>query len=284
MEQNQAKKLKYTPYQILLFFVLTFLITWSMFIPAMKFLPEESQIVLIILGAFGPFVAAVIVIWISKGGAELRNWFRQNFRFRIPILLYLVGAFLLPFGVGALQYVLYIALGGESDFSNAIPWYLYLLYLIPTALLSGGNEEPGWRGFALPALLEWSHPMIATLILGIIHAAWHLPLMGHYNTTFDWYLFNVLPLTFILNWFYLKSRKSILPVMLLHAGTNVIGEFLPTPMTLLGGVGTYMFLRGSVYWIIAVTLIVLTKGRLGYDQPEGDPATRVISEGAKIAA
>jgi membrane protease YdiL (CAAX protease family) len=265
MEQNQAKKLKYTPYQIILFFVLTFVITWSMFIPAVKFLPEERQTILIILGAFGPFIAAVIVIWISKGRTELRNWFRQIFRFRIPIVLYLVGAFILPIGIGVLQYLLYIVLGGESDFSNAIPWYLYLLYLIPTALLTGGNEEPGWRGFALPALLEWSHPVIATMILGFTHAAWHLPLMSHYDTTFGWYLFNILPLTFIFNWFYLKSRESIFPVMLFHAGTNVISSFIPTPMDVLDGLGTWMVLRGAVYWGMAIIILIITNGRLGHN-------------------
>jgi len=60
--------------------------------------------------------------------------------------------------------------------------------------------------------------------------------------------------------------------MLLHAGTNVIGDFFPTPIVLLNGLGTYMVLRGIVYWVIAIALIVITKGRLGYDLLEGDPA------------
>ena len=30
----------------------------------------------------------------------------------------------------------------------------------------------------------------------------------------------------------------MLPVMLLHAGTNVIGSFVPTPADVLGGLGT----------------------------------------------
>jgi membrane protease YdiL (CAAX protease family) len=264
MEQDQGKILEYTPFQVILFFVLAFVITWSLMIPATKLLPEERQQPLIILSAFGPFIAAIAVIWISKGRTELQNWFRRIFKFRIPVLLYLAGAFFLPIVIGVLQYGMYIILGGESDFSNAIPWYLYLFYLIPTALLTGGNEEPGWRGFALPALLGWFHPIIATLILGMIHAAWHLPLMSQYGTTFGWYLFNILPLTFIINWFYLKSRGSVIPVMLFHASTNVIGSFIPTPMDVLNGLGSGIFLRAIVYWIIACVIIIITKGRLGY--------------------
>jgi membrane protease YdiL (CAAX protease family) len=37
-------------------------------------------------------------------------------------------------------------------------------------------EEPGWRGFALPRLESRFGPLRASLILGTVWAAWHLPL------------------------------------------------------------------------------------------------------------
>ncbi len=154
-----------------------------------------------------------------------------------------------------------------------LPWYLYPINLLFVTLLAGGNEEPGWRGFALPALLERFHPMTATLILGTVHTLWHLPLLSQYGTTFEMYLFNLIPLTVVLNWFYLKSRKSVVPVMLLHASTNVIGNLIPTPMAVLGGLGTYMVLRGLAYWAMAIVIAVLTMGRLGY--PSADPHVAV---------
>ena len=64
---------------------------------------------------------------------------------------------------------------------------------------------------------------------------------------------------------YLKSRGSVIPVMLLHAGTNAIGNFVPTPLVVHGGFGTEMVLRGSVYWVMAIVIVILTKGRLGAD-------------------
>ena len=268
MAQSDRHQFQYTLRMLLFYFALTFAITWGILIPALSTVPEERLIFFFILAAFGPFLSAVITIWTNKGRTGLRQWLRQIFTLRLPVVLYLAGAFFLPIAIGVLHYILYRVLGGEPDFSTAMPWYLYLLYLVPTALLTGGNEEPGWRGFALPALLERFHPVLAAIILGVIHSAWHLPLMSHYDTTFGWYLFNVIPLTFILNWLYLKSRKSVIPVMLLHAGTNVIGNFLPTPMDILGGLGTYMFVRGLVYWGIAIVLIIVTKGRLGCDSTE----------------
>lgn len=270
MKSNRTHPKKFTIVQIAVYFVITFAITWSMFFLGINVFPEQYEIFFIIIAAFGPLAAALIVIRVYKGKIELRKWIKQIFRFRIPIFSYIAGAFIIPIAIGLLQYLFYILLGGKTDFSQAMPWYLYLFNLIPTALLTGGNEEPGWRGFALPALLDWFHPIIASLILGVIHGAWHLPLMERYNTTFGWYLFNILPLTFFFNWFYIRWPKSIFPIMLFHAGTNVIGNFIPTPTIVLGGMGTWMFLRGVVYWAIVITILILTKGNLGYkDQRAG---------------
>jgi membrane protease YdiL (CAAX protease family) len=261
---------RYASRAVTLYFVLAFAITWGILIPALSLVPEDLEMVFIILAAFGPFLSAVITIWTSRGRAELRRWLRQIFTLRIPAILYITGAFLLPIGVGAMHYGLYTVLGGRPDFSEAMPWYAYPIALVATALLTGGNEEPGWRGFALPALLERYRPVMATAILGVIHGAWHLPLMSRYDTSFGWYLFNILPLTVIFNWFYLSSRKSVIPVMLFHAGTNVIGDFFPTPTDVLDTLDTYMFLRGIVYWVVAVVLLIATQGRLGHDPTDVD--------------
>ena len=54
--------------------------------------------------------------------------------------------------------------------------------------------------------------------------------------------------------------------MMFHAGTNIMSSFLPTPDDVLGGAGTYMLLRGIVYWGIAIMLLITTSGRLGFDR------------------
>jgi membrane protease YdiL (CAAX protease family) len=267
MEESQSKNNEYKLIQIILFFVLTFLISWSFMIPWAKG-PQPRDSLPLAFAGYGPFLAAVIVIWISKGRTELRHWLGKVFRLRIPVILYLAGAFLLPFVIGGLHYGLYRVLGGEPDFSTANSWDLYVANLVLIFLLYGGNEEPGWRGFALPALLKRFHPLLATIVLGVIHSAWHLPLLSNYGTTFGWYLFNVIPLTVVLNWFYLKSHGSVIPVMLLHAGVNAIGNFAPTPMVVLGGLGTWTFLRGTVYWVMAIVIVIFTRGRLGFKESD----------------
>jgi len=264
MADTNTYQSRFTLRMTALYFVLAFAITWAILIPALSLVPEESLTPFFVPAAFGPFLAASVVMGINRGRSGLIQWLRQVFKIRVSIVLYLAGAFFLPIGIGALHCVLYWALGGISDLSTATPWFIYPISLLLT-LLVGGNEEPGWRGFALPALLEHFHPVPASLILGFFHAAWHLPVMNYYGTTFGVYLFNVIPLTFILNWLYLKSHRSVIPVMLLHSGTNVISSFIPTPGDVLQGLGTWFFLRGIVYWGMAIVLLVTTRGRLGYD-------------------
>jgi uncharacterized protein len=65
---------------------------------------------------------------------------------------------------------------------NELDWSLldtrlaaFLPTLVFVALLQGGNEEPGWRGFALPRMQDRFTPVRATLLLGGVWALWHLP-------------------------------------------------------------------------------------------------------------
>lgn len=37
------------------------------------------------------------------------------------------------------------------------------------------QEEPGWRGFALPRMQRPMHPVSATVGLVVVHTFWHAP-------------------------------------------------------------------------------------------------------------
>ena len=259
---EQAKWKEVSGRLLILYFVLTFVISWTFMIPVERELPDGLRMPFIIVAAFGPFISALIVIRAGRlGGVKL--WLKEIFDPRGRVLVILAGAFLLPLILGAAHFGLYRALGGRPDFSEAYPWFSYPIALLLTALLTGGNEEPGWRGFALPALVEKVHPLAASLILGIIHSAWHLPMMDSYDTSVLMYFFNLTGLTFVFNWFYFRSKGCNIPLMLFHAATNVLGRYIPTPDDVLGGVGTFMMLRGIIYWAAAIVIIVATRGRIG---------------------
>jgi membrane protease YdiL (CAAX protease family) len=118
---------------------------------------------------------------------------------------------------------------------------LFLASLLATFLylfLFGGplNEEPGWRGFALPRLQARFTPLVATLIVGLAWGAWHLPLYlnGFYPSAgpaslpgeLALRLLTTLLLSFALTWLYNKTGGNVLDCALMHASFNTASTFI----------------------------------------------------------
>jgi membrane protease YdiL (CAAX protease family) len=99
-------------------------------------------------------------------------------------------------------------------------------------LFLGGTlgEEIGWRGFALPRLLEKFSPLQASFILGIVWALWHLPIDIRYGfglTGIGAVIVRLLwtwPITIIFTWFYLRSKRCLLVPFMLHTSVNIIPD------------------------------------------------------------
>lgn len=84
-------------------------------------------------------------------GDSVRNWFKGLFRWRVAPRWYLF-AVGVPLTLAVVVTAEFAMFGEKLDWSildNRVAAFLPSLLII--ALVSGGNEEPGWRGFALPA-------------------------------------------------------------------------------------------------------------------------------------
>jgi membrane protease YdiL (CAAX protease family) len=256
-------------HQILAFFVLAFALSWVVWIPVTLFLAEgEGFHPLNFVGAFGPFLAATMVTLVVGGWPGMKQWFRGVFRIRIGFHWHLIGWILLPIGVAATQFYLFLSLGGRPDFGCADHWWKFPLVLPIAALFAGGNEEPGWRGFALPKLLESRTPFAASILIGFLWAAWHLPLYltrgwGGADESLIWFFVNTAGLSVIMTWLYMKSSGSVIPAMLFHQGTNNVWSYVPMATSAQAGVPDWIVLKTIVYWTIAVILLAETRGRLG---------------------
>jgi membrane protease YdiL (CAAX protease family) len=88
------------------------------------------------------------------------------------------------------------------------------------------GEELGWRGFALPRLLNNRSPLVATLILGILVAGWHTPLFvtGLYSQVPLRVLF-IVATTILYTLIANGTGGSVLLAMLFHATLNTGAEF-----------------------------------------------------------
>jgi len=257
------------------YFVLAYLISWPVWALGKAILPENLSAVTMITGAFGPFAAAIILTRIEEGISGLKTWFKISFNFRIGLKWYLLGAILLPFLIAAIHHLIYIVLGGDSGIELSFNWFTYFAYLIPTALLTGGNEEPGWRGYITPVLMDRFNPVIVSVIVGTGWALWHAPMYflegwGGSDQPFIWLVIYAIPLSMILTWLYYKSRKSIIPVMLLHAGTNVVFRYFPMETRIFENINDeFTVIKTIVYWLFAITLLIISKGTLGYRKKSG---------------
>ena len=78
------------------------------------------------------------------------------------------------------------------------------------------GEEPGWRGYALPKMLERQGALAASLMLGVLWAAWHLPLGLVGDLTVYGSIHAVLAAV-VFTWLWQNTRGSVLLAILMHA-------------------------------------------------------------------
>jgi len=117
------------------------------------------------------------------------------------------------------------------EFLADLPSWDRLLYLLPLTLVTDTGplgEEFGWRGFALPRILERRSPLAAALILGAIWWAWHLPTffistLSQSHLSIPVFLINSLSLSVIMTWLYLRTRGDLLLMILVHVMANYCG-------------------------------------------------------------
>lgn len=183
-----------------------------------------------VIVGFGPFLAAVLVLGFTGGRPAIKQLLSQMVHWRIPFQWYVI-VLGTPILITGLASILNVLLGAPIPDANQLahwpsllPTFIMLLF-IPG--IGGAWEEPGWRGYALPKLAAGHSQLVTALILGIIWAAWHLPLflMG----IIPWAdLLFIAGSTLLFNWVYSHADRSVLIIMIFHAMNNAVGQFFPS--------------------------------------------------------
>jgi membrane protease YdiL (CAAX protease family) len=235
---------------LIFFFGLCYAISWPCWLLALL-LDGGPRTAVIVVGGFGPAAAAAVAI--RRSGGSLREWAGRIVRWRAPIRYWLYAVSLPPLIMLGMSAAL-AALGQQPAWTSLldrVPGYLQTLLL--TAVVFGGQEEPGWRGFALPRLQSRRSPLVATLILGLAWGVWHVPLYGPVGFVVP------LVLAFFYTWLYNKTG-SVLLCILLHAGFTAAQDHL---LLTADSPVVDVVLLGS-YVAGALIVIAATRGRLGY--------------------
>jgi uncharacterized protein len=237
----------FTRNPLVAFFVLAFAFSWWA-VPAGEFLP------------FGPLVAALVVLAIVQGRSGLADLGRRMLRWRVGVRWYVL-AIAIPLGATLAALGLNLALGSPvSALDGLDPWYLLigLFFLRLINPLDGPmGEEPGWRGFALPRLQANRSPLVATLILGLIVAAWHLPLVFLPGEDLaPIFLLGTVAITFMYTWIFNHTGGSVLMTIVAHSAQGVIA------FSALGFIGSD---ESRMVVLLTASLCVVAIGLLVFD-------------------
>jgi uncharacterized protein len=243
-------------------------------------IPDGADFLLAQFSAYtGPLLAAVLVTAATTGRVGLRQMRSRIFRWRVSAGWYLV-ALLAPLAIWLAAYS--AVLGGAPLVAlaenPALLLSTFLPFVILGLLMPSLGEEPGWRGFALPLLQSQHGPLLGTVLLGVIHGLWHLPMfftpnLGPFTlTTFGTFLLTAVTASFLYTVVFNRTGGSVLLAMVLHgagnAATGVMNRLVPEELPLDGWVGALVnggWLNVIAFGAVALLLIVLTRGRLGYD-------------------
>jgi membrane protease YdiL (CAAX protease family) len=218
--------------ELVAYFALTFALSWAIEIPlalsAQGWTRSPVPFSLHYLASFGPLLAAVIVTLATRGARGVARLFRGYTLWRVrPI--YGIVAVVAPCTVfGLLVLATRLARGAWPDLAAlGRPDYLPAPGILPTLLLwtltFGLGEETGWRGFALPRLQAGRSAFSASMTLGALWAAWHLPALFYRDTYLEMGLL-VIPMLLavaavgstVYTWMYNGTGGSLLWLVLFH--------------------------------------------------------------------
>ena len=217
-----------------IYFMLAFALTWGiggigllvgLWMPESQPLSTSSP--LYYLAAYSVSLAGIALTAIYAGRGGLRRLGQRLIPWQSPPRWYLIVAL----GYAAITG---IALQGAALFHSTPAairnWPLFFTGLFPAIVRDPGpiGEEFGWRGFALPRLLERYSPLNASLRLGLIHAAWHLPLffipgMPQTQASFPLFTLGVVSIAIFDTALYLRTGANLLLAILVHLMANVYG-------------------------------------------------------------
>jgi uncharacterized protein len=235
------------------FFILAYALSWWAWIPyALGVFPNP-------VASFGPFLAALVVLALTEGKAGLLGLFRRMVRWRVAPGWYAV-ALLLPAVLTAVAAMLNVMLGAQAPspaqlgaWPGILPTFAIVL-LVPG--VGGAWEEPGWRGYAVPRLQHGRSALVASLILGVLIAGWHLPLIVVGQVSYPDFVL-ILAAVIVFNWVFNNAEGSVLIIMLMHAANNAVSGSFFSPMFSGADSVRQSWLLALVWGVVAVLVIVI---------------------------
>jgi membrane protease YdiL (CAAX protease family) len=227
---------------VLKFIALTYLASWLLWIAAAGIMgwdvSQRSWVVavsgpLYLLGVFVPGLVAVALTERADGRTATLALLRRTVQLSGEARWYVFAAGYFVAIELAVALAHRIATGTWPAF-NQTPWFVMLVAIVFSTPVQAG-EEIGWRGYLLPRLSKRVGLPLASIIIGIIWACWHLPFFfvtgpDKPGQSFPWYVLGVTAVSIPMAWLYWRTNGSLLLTMLMHAAVNNT-NIVPAPVS-----------------------------------------------------
>jgi len=243
-------------YPQVVFWAIAYIVNWGGWIMYMLFPSDLWQLAIWGIALGGLFVTAV-----ADGRSGVKEYFSRIVRWRVGVQWYAV-ALLLPLAIRFAALGLNILSGAEMTASFQLPpWsefaaaFLFIFFTISL------GEEPGIRDFSLPRFMNARSAIAASLVIGVLHAIWHLPLFVFAGDP-PIIIVMIIAGSVVFTWLFNNTKGSVLLAMLFHASVDV---WTPLFNPLFSGADAQrqtLWLVG-LYLAFAVLITILTGRELG---------------------
>jgi membrane protease YdiL (CAAX protease family) len=212
---------------------------------AATLLPLSGEAVPVVI-VFIPALMAIALTAISEGKTGVRLLLGKLARWRIGpkwvvialtlALVMRLAISLIALGLGMIP-AIQLRPGPPAQF--VILALILFIFAIP--------EELGWRGYALPKLLEHRSPLVAGLIVGVLwgslHLALHLPGLMFAGLPLLPTLLQLIGLSVLITWLYTQTGGNIILTSLFHAAQSffvIVNEGIPPAQLVWLMAGVYL--------------------------------------------
>jgi CAAX protease family protein len=259
------------------FFALTYLVSWTLWITAGWLSGAEAPdasfvapvgVLLLLIGTFAPALVAIALTARAEGRSGVSALLGRIAHAPSQARWYVFAvSYMVAIKVGVT--LVYRALTASWPQFGDTPWYVVAVAIVFSTPVQAG-EEIGWRGYALPRLATVLGLPMASIALGVVWAAWHLPLFfisqgDNRGQSFPLYVLAVTAISVPMAWLYWRTSGSLLLTMLMHAATNNTAAILRSPAVAGGNPFTLRpslvaWLTTSLLWLAAAFFLVRMRG------------------------
>jgi uncharacterized protein len=251
------------------FLAITFGFTWLILSPGVLAyfgflkLPFPS-IALAALAQFGPSLAAFLLAGIYEGKAGISRLLKRAVDFHLQFR-WLVTVLLIPLCVGAAALGLYILSTGQVPVLTMLSQPIMILpsFLMIFFLQGPVPEEFGWRGYLLDRFqARWS-PLVASLVMGVIWAVWHLPswfMDGTYQSFAPFWTFTIydVAVAILFTWIYNHTHGNLFLALLFHAMIDLANSLFLSAGEV-GNGNTLAFIYMAAFYALTAIVVVAVR-------------------------